>query len=287
MAKSELISIVIPVYNEEASIQGVIEETQETMRKMKRDYEILVVDDGSTDSSTSIAEKTGAKVISHPKNLGYGAALKTGFRNCRGDVVLFFDADGSYPVGEAPQLLEHLGAFDMVVMARIRPFTFRKLATRVLAVLSSYIAGKRVLDPNSGMRALRGSLVRSFESLTDGFSFSTSMTLQCMTSGLRVLEIPLQYRERHGRSKLNPLIDGMKFLTLLLRLCVDFAPLKVFMPIGFLSFTVGVLSTIRNLVLFSDVTDVNLLLILFGIQIILFGLLADLVIRYMRRVERS
>ncbi len=282
MAETGLISIVIPVYNEEASIRGVIEETQKTMVKMKKDYEILVVDDGSTDSSASIAREAGAKVIGHPKNLGYGATLKTGFRNCRGDIVVFFDADGSYPVEEIPRLLEQLGAFDMVVMARIRPLSFRKLGTRLLAVLASYIVGKRVSDPNSGMRALRRDMVKSFESLTDGFSFSTSMTLQCMTSGLRVLEIPLQYRDRHGKSKLNPLIDGVKFLNLSLRLCVDFAPLKVFMPIGILSFVAGTLSTIRNLILFSDVTDINLLLVLFGVQIILFGLLADLVIRRMR-----
>ena len=149
------VTIIIPAYNEEEGITNVI--TQ--LKEVSENYEILVVDDGSTDNTYKLAAETGVKVIRHPYNKGYGAALKTGIRNAQADVVLFMDADGQHKPSDIKKLIQYIGEeYDMVVGARTKKSKIsllRRPGKKILGITANYLAGMKIPDLNSGFRATR------------------------------------------------------------------------------------------------------------------------------------
>ncbi len=279
---------MIPAYNEEEGIHKTINDVKNVLEKLSKSYEIIVIDDGSTDSTSTKAEQEEIIVIKHPYNLGYGAALKTGFRNAKGDSIVFLDADGTYPPEAIPQLLEHLNNFDLVIGARkgyrVKMPLVRKIGNKFFAFLSSYIAGKKIQDPASGMRAIHQNVIENFMTLTDGFSFTTTMSVKAIKIGLRMLEIPINYYDRFGKSKLNPLRTGSNNIGLLLRLAMDYNPLKIFLPMSTILISAGLILSIYNIYFFANLTDSSVILFLSGLQILLLGLLADLITR---KIEES
>jgi glycosyltransferase involved in cell wall biosynthesis len=206
-------------------------------------HEILVVDDGSTDATAARAEEAGARVIRHPENRGYGAALQTGIARARNERLAILDADGTYPASELPRLLAYAEQYDMVVGARIGTKVhipgLRRPAKWFLRRLAGYLAGRPIPDLNSGMRVMRRELVARFSHvLPTGFSFTTSITLAALCSGVPVRYETIDYHPRIGQSKLRAM-HTFDFLLLVVRSIVYFNPLRVFLPFGAVLFLLG------------------------------------------------
>ena len=278
------ITIIIPAYNEEEGITDVI--TQ--LKKLSGNYEILAVDDGSTDNTYKLATETGVKVIHHPYNKGYGAALKTGIRNAEADVVLFMDADGQHKPSDIEKLRQYIGEeYDMVVGARTKKSKIsllRRPGKKILGITANYLAGMKIPDLNSGFRALKKSVALEFmHILPNTFSFSTTITLALITSGYSVKYVPIEAPERVGKSKIKPFRDGFRFIMLIIRTITLFNPLKVFLPVSVILFTIGFLYLLHDLVLYLNVPDTSVLLIVSGIIIFFFGVLSDQVSCLLKR----
>ena len=221
------VSVIVPAYNEESGIGSVIAELDRALDGVGCPHEITVVDDGSTDSTAARAEAAGVRVVRHPTNQGYGAALKTGIRQSSYDLICITDADGTYPIDRIPQLVEHLSDThcDMVVGARTGPNVAISLVRRpakwVLARLAEMVAGKPIPDLNSGLRVFRReTALRFLNLLPDGFSFTATITLAMLNNGYPVDYVPISYSARMGRSKFRPIQDTFNFLGLVLRIAL-------------------------------------------------------------------
>lgn len=278
-----MISVVIPVYNEEEAIGAVLDELIAILED--KAYEIIAVDDGSTDNTVKTVQEKPVTLIQHPHNIGYGAAIKTGIKNATNDVIVIIDGDGSYPVKAIPELLKEAEEYDMVVGARVgkevKIQLYRRPAKWFLSKLANYLADTKIPDLNSGMRIFRRKEVEKFYNiLPNKFSFTTTITLAYHTTGLLVKYVPINYYKRAGKSKIRPFKDGFNFIMLILRTITYFNPLKVFLPVSFAFFVAAILVFLYSTLVmgrFMDVTTV--ILVVAAIQTVLFGLLADLVVR--------
>ena len=277
-----LISIIIPAYNEENAIAETIEQVRAIMTASSYDYELIVVDDGSTDSTGQRARQTGVRVIRHDENRGYGASLKDGIRAAKGDWIVITDADGTYPNDRIPDLLKHAGEHDMVVGARTGdaakiPFV-RRPAKWVLSKLANYLSETKIPDYNSGLRVFRKDMaMRFFKILPSGFSFTTTITLSSLCHGYRVKYIPIAYYQRTGKSKIKPIRDTYRFFMLIVRTTVYFNPLKVFLPIATFLFTLGAGRLAYEVITAGGLAQSSVLLILASFQMFALGLLADMI----------
>jgi glycosyltransferase involved in cell wall biosynthesis len=285
----EPVSVVIPAFNEASGIGQSVREVLGTLRATGREFELLVVDDGSADRTGEIAASEGAKVVTLPENQGYGAALKAGIRRARHEVIVITDADGTYPASAIPRLLAEMGAYDMVVGARIGENVaipmLRRPAKWLLGRLASYLAGRHIPDLNSGMRAMRKELVTRFEHLLpSGFSFTTTITLAALCSGSLVRYQPIDYLERIGKSKIRP-THAFDFGLLILRTIVYFNPLKVFLPLGAVFFVGGSAKFAYDLFI-GNLSETALLGFLGAALLWAVGLLSDQIARVGLRGER-
>ena len=280
-----MLSVVIPAYNEEKGIGKVLDELKEILESKSRDYEIIVVDDGSTDHTAKIVKEKEVILIQHPQNKGYGAALKNGIKHAKGEKILITDADGTYPNKEIPRLLEHADQYDMVVGSRtgkdVNIQLYRKPAKWFLSNLANYLSGTNIPDLNSGMRIFsKEDVLKFFNILPSGFSFTTTITLSYLSNDMTIKYVPIDYHERHGISKINPIKDGLNFILLIFKAITYFNPLKVFLPVSFGLFLIAAFLFIYSAFILGKVMDITvIILIVSSIQIALFGMLADLVVR--------
>jgi len=226
------VSIVIPAYNEEDAIATQIKSIQTVMNKTAWRYEIVVVNDGSTDGTAERANIPDVKLLSFPVNRGYGASLKTGITTARSELIVIIDADGTYPSEAIPEMLARSDKYDMVVGSRVGenvniPFN-RKQAKWFLRLLASYLSDKHIPDLNSGLRVFKKSIVEQFYNiLPSGFSFTTTITLAFLCNEFLVYYHPINYFKRVGSSKIHP-THAYNFLLLILLTIVYFNPLKNF-----------------------------------------------------------
>lgn len=277
------ISVVVPAYNEADALGDDLRSIGQVLAQQDAAYELIVVDDGSEDATAEIARQAeGVRVVQHDRNRGYGAALKTGIRHARGDVIVITDADGTYPSRYIPALLEELRDADMVVGARtgeaVKIPPLRKPAKWLLNRLASLLADAYIPDLNSGLRAFRKDAAMRFMSLLpSGFSFTSTITLAMLCNDMRVKYIPIDYHERKGSSKINPIKDTYNFFLLVFRTICYFNPLKVFMPPAVILMLSGLAKLTYDLVVESNIYQLELLLLLGGLQLAAFGLLADVV----------
>ena len=279
------VTIIIPAHNEEEGISDVI--TQ--LKELSGNYEILVVDDGSTDDTHKLASETGVKVIRHPYNKGYGAALKTGIRNAEAEVVLFMDADGQHKPSDIEKLIPYIGEYAMVVGARTKKSKIsllRRPGKKILSLTANFLAGMKIPDLNSGFRALKKNVAIEFMPiLPNSFSFSTTITLALVNSGYSVKYVSIEALERVGTSKIKPFRDGFRFIILIIRTVVLFNPLKVFLPVSAVLFIVGFFELIREIIVYFDIWTMPILLILSAILIFFFGILADQISSLRREIK--
>jgi glycosyltransferase involved in cell wall biosynthesis len=236
MLHDPAVTIVIPAYNEQDGIAASLGAVEHAIGSSGWRYEIIVVDDGSTDATARLASEHGAEVVRLGANRGYGAALKAGIAQAKFDWVAIIDADGTYPATALPELLQRVESNDMVVGARIGsqvrdPFA-RRPAKWVLRKFASILAGEAIPDLNSGLRVIRKSLVQKFSGiLPSGFSFTTTITLALICCGYSVDYVPIDYFKRIGRSKIKP-SHAFKFAFLILRTIMLFRPMRILVPVG-------------------------------------------------------
>lgn len=298
------VSVVIPAYNEENAVAHQIERVRQVMDSYGVEYEIIVVDDGSEDSTADEALKAGARLLRHPENHGYGASLKTGILAAENEIIVIIDADGTYPAEEIPALVTKLGSADMAVGARtgdqVKVPWVRQPAKWMLRALAARIAEQPIPDLNSGLRAFRRDCIKQyFPVLSNRFSFTTTSTLAYMADDYRVVYHPINYYQRVGKSKIVPW-HFMDFMILILRMSMMFNPLKVFVPLAFFSGFLGILKTIFDMVglfarypergwtlIFQPVLSTSAVLLLFvGLQLLMIGMVADGVIRRIAQHNR-
>jgi glycosyltransferase involved in cell wall biosynthesis len=277
------ITVVVPVYNEEGSVSPTLDELHQVLQQAGYLYEIVVVDDGSSDRTADLlSARPDIQLLQHRRNRGYGAALKTGIAHAKYPLVAITDADGTYPNDRLPELVALAQEADMVVGARIGAnVTYSKLRSipkYFLVAFAQWIAQQPIPDINSGMRVFRTDVVKKFLGiLPDTFSFTTTITLAMLTNNYLVRYHPIDYFARKGSSKIKPIRDTLRFVQLILRTGVYFAPLRIFLPIAGLFFFGFVVSVLIDLFILRDITDTTLLLFVTAIQITIFALLADMI----------
>jgi len=274
------VSVVIPAYNEASAITDTIDGTIEMMRSSGADFEVIVVDDGSTDDTYKMLRPLPVTVIRNDYNRGYGASLKIGIYNAQYEHILIMDADGTYPSECIPILLDFATDYDMVVGARtggkVKIPLVRKPAKWLLNELASYLSKKKIPDLNSGIRIMKKSIIEEFAKiLPNGFSFTTTITLAMLTNGYRVKFVPIDYRDRKGKSKIRPAYDTLNFLRLIVQTVIYFNPLRVFLPAASVFLLAGVGFLIRDILSNNFGQSSVFFLILSGI-IVSIGIFADL-----------
>ncbi len=280
------LSVIIPAYNEEKVVGQIIEELKKELKRLDLEYEIIAVNDASTDKTKGVLEKIeDIKLINHPENRGYGAALKTGIKTSKYDWVLIIDADGTYPSESIADLIKHISDYDMVVGARTGKKAkiplVRKPAKWIINKLANYLTGTKIPDFNSGLRIIKKPLLEKFISiLPDGFSFTTTITLSALTNGYAVKYIPINYSKRVGKSKIRPIRDTLIFFQLMIRTILYFNPLKVFVPFSLILFLLGVGIFLYGYFYMIKIPDATVAVILISsIQMLAIGMIADLVIK--------
>ena len=280
------VSIIIPAYNEEAGIKPVLTQLQTVLAASNLRYEVIVVDDGSVDgTATVVQEHAGVILLQHKGNRGYGAALKTGIRRARYELICITDADGTYPNHYIPELAGQIISenYDMVVGARTGKNVSIPLIRRgpkwFIRRLASFVAGEPIPDLNSGLRIFRRETVmRFFYILPNGFSFTTTITLGMLTNGYLVDYTPIDYRARIGRSKIRPIHDTLNFIQLVMRIALYFAPLKIFLPLSLLFIGIATVWALFSRFVLGQLADVSTLVIaMTGIQVGVIGMLAELI----------
>lgn len=271
------LTVVIPAFNEGDAIHRVIDK----VRELRPEAEILVVDDGSRDNTADVALNAGARVIRHPYNKGNGAAVKTGLRNARGEVVLLLDADGQHPPEDIERVLAGIGEYDLVVGARTRDSEsakIRDLGNFIFNNLATYLSGRRIPDLTSGFRAMKRDLIMEFIHLLPNlYSYPTTSTLAFLKAGYNVQFVPITARKGTGRSNTKILRDGTRAVVIILRMITLFAPMKIFLPISVILFVLGIVYGLANIFLFgiNRIPNGSVLLIMSSLFIFLFGLISE------------
>lgn len=272
----QTISIIIPAKNEE---KGLIK-TLPTLRGLYPDAEVIVVNDGSTDSTDNLCRQHGIEAIKHPYSMGNGAAVKTGARSATGDILIFMDADGQHKPEDINSLLAKLQeGYDMVVGARhssSQASLPRSLANRVYNWLASWMVGQRIEDLTSGFRAARANRFREFlHLLPNGFSYPTTITMAFFRAGYAVGYMPIVAERRIGKSHIRPMRDGARFFLILFRIGALYSPLKMFLPISLMSFILGVGYYTYTFATSGRFTNMSAMLLTTSILIFLLGLVAE------------
>jgi glycosyltransferase involved in cell wall biosynthesis len=289
------LTVLLPAYNEELAIESVLEEVVRALAEQDLHYEILVVDDASTDRTVELAERFAVdcwqcqvRVIRCAQNRGAGAARKVGVRAARGDVVVMLDADGTYPAAMIPELLKYFPGYDQVNGARTSeqgtwPW-LRRPAKWLMRQLACYLTGVKIPDLNTGLKAFkREAMLPWLWVVPNGFSCVTTMTLAFLTNDYAVKYVPIPYRQRIGHSKFHPIKDTLAYLGTVLRIVLYFRPLKVFLPSAAAIMALGVLKSVWSFQVTGSMQESDIVVLTAGFMTAMLGLLAEVIVAHHRR----
>ena len=272
---SSKVTVIIPAFNEEQSIGEVVDNVYRHCSSFLED--IIVVDDGSTDSTYQIACQSHAVVIQHKQNKGYGASLKTGIRQAKTDFVLTMDADGQHRVEDLERLLK-FSDYDMVVGQRsslIHSALWRMPGKWFIGKIANYLTNRKIPDLNSGLRLIRREVaVRYIHLCPSGFSFSTTITMALLSRGYNITYVPIQVEKRVGKSTVS-LKTGFDTIVLVLRLAALFNPLRLFLPISLVVGLIGIIWGIPYALDGRGVSIAAMLAIMTAILLFGLGILCD------------
>lgn len=282
------LSVVLPVYQEREVIREVVAHLVQVLNESGLRFEVIVVDDGSTDGTREVldavsGEFAGAvRVICHPYNKGNGAAIKTGIRAARGDVIACLDADGQHDPADVLRLLPYTAEYDLVVGARTESYRgawYRTLANRLYNALASWLTQFPIEDLTSGYRLFRASVVKQYVHLFPArFSYPATSTLAFIKGGYSVKYVPIAARSRQtGRSKISLVGDGWRFVVVIFKIIVIFEPLRVFLPAALAFFSLGVASSAYSTWFLGrpHIPNSGVLLFVVSMLVVLLGLIAE------------
>ncbi|MEE9355606.1 MAG: glycosyltransferase family 2 protein, partial [Methylococcaceae bacterium] len=274
--QNNFISIVIPAKNEAEHLATLLPRLIAVLPQA----EIIVVNDGSQDMTDEVCRKAGVQVISHPYSMGNGAAIKTGARNAKGQIVIFMDADGQHKPEDIPRLLEKMDeGYDMVVGARqadTHASLARRFANNFYNRLASIMTGYKIDDLTSGFRAVRIRHFRKFlYLLPNGFSYPTTSTMAFFRSGLPVAYVPIKADKREGKSHISLIKDGTRFFLIILKIGALFSPMRLFLPVSATLFATGVGYYSYTYFTSERFTNMSALLLTSALITFLMGLLSE------------
>lgn len=286
--KNDLVSIVLPAYDEQDAIAKVIEDVRAAMKGQASPYEILVVDDCSTDQTADIAESKGARVVRRRVQGGSGASRRTGILESQGSIIVMLDADGSYEASDIPKLLAHFPEYDQVNGARTSEQGTLKFlrapAKWFIRKLACYLTSTAIPDLNTGLKAFKKDIMMKYLwVLPDGFSCVTTMTLAFLANGFAVKYIPTTYHKRIGKSKFHPVKDTMSYINTVVRMVMYFKPLRVFGPLSIGLFIFGFIKSALSLTYTSSLQESDIIIFMTAIMMTALGLIADLIVAYQNR----
>jgi len=230
MSRKPLVSVVIPVYNEELTVGDVIGRVKATLEEMRVPYEILVVDDCSTDNSLAALKDENVKVYRLKRHMGKGYALRLGFKEASGGVIVTLDSDGSHNPEELPKLLRPVlnGEVDLVIGSRFLGFSnifynkLNRIGVSFFNILIRIITGKATTDSQSGYRVITSKALKELNLWSKGYEIESEVLIKVLRRGFRVGEVPIRFEQRtYGKSKLDPFIDGFKILRAILVACLS------------------------------------------------------------------
>ena len=301
-----ILSVVIPAYNEEDGIAPILERVLKVKRAVQKspsaieDVEVIVVNDASQDRTCDIASSyPDVTVITHSQNKGYGGALKTGFAAAKGEWIGFLDADGTYPPEEFPALCEAMVSqnADMVIGSRMTgaksgmPIR-RYIGNKFFAYLLSWIVGSAITDTASGQRVFKRKILAQLLPLPDGLHLTPAMSTAALHEGLNIIEVPIRYDNRVGRSKLHIVSDGFRFLNIIIRTARLYNPLKFFGVVGLALLAIGCFLSVEPITYYLDVRRVEdteiyrlvtiMVLFVTGINVMVFGAFANHILEIVR-----
>lgn len=270
------ISVIIPAKSEAQSLDQMLP----ALQRLDPHLEIIVVDDGSRDETASVCRAHQVQVVSHPYSMGNGASVKTGARLARGEILIFMDADGQHDPTDVPRLLARLEeGFDMVVGARhasTHANVGRWGANAIYNRLASWIVGQKIEDLTSGFRVVKADKFKEFlYLLPNGFSYPTTITMSFFRAGYPVSYVPIRAGTRVGKSHISPIRDGIRFLLIIFRVGTLYSPLKVFVPISFAFFVMGLSYYVYTYIAFGRFTNMSALLFTTSVLVFLIGLVSE------------
>lgn len=273
---TKLVSIILPAKNEAASLLSLLPK----LKMIAGEVEIIVVDDGSTDNTKQICRDNAVRLVCHPYSMGNGAAIKSGARIAKGELLVFMDADGQHKPEDIQHLLAKLeDGYDMVVGARSRVSQagiFRAIANGFYNKLASWMVGQNVADLTSGFRAVRASKFRKIlYLLPNGFSYPTTSTMSFFRSGHGVAYVSIHAPKRIGKSHIRLLQDGFRFVLIIFKIGTLYSPLKLFLPISLSFFMTGVGYYLYTFLSFHRFTNMSALMFLASIFVFLIGLVSE------------
>jgi len=285
MSKTD-VSIIIPAYNEAQTIGDVIKKVM----VLYPDFEVIVVNDGSTDDTAAVAKDAGALVYSHPYNIGNGAAVKNGIRFASGKILVFMDGDGQHDPRDIEKMLEYFPDFDMVVGARPKGYQAswgRALANKIYNWLASYVAKFTIRDLTSGFRAVKSDIAHNFLYLfPNTYSYPTTLTLAALRDGRSVKYVTINTESRKkGKSKIKIFRDGIRFFLIITKICALYSPLRIFLPVSFMMFCLGLGYYLYTYFTSGRFTNMSALLFTTSILIFMMGLISEQICQM--RFERS
>lgn len=276
MSATESVSIVLPARNEAVNLRRFLPE----LRAMFPVAEIIVVNDGSTDDTLAVCTACGVRVVTHQYSKGNGASIKTGARNATHDTLVFMDGDGQHKPDDVQRLLErYREGYDMVVGARSassQASVGRLIANSLYNRLSSWISGQPILDLTSGLRAVNRKKFRQFlYLLPNGFSYPTTITMAFFRAGYSVSYVPIHAGVRAGKSHISLFKDGVRFFLIIFKIGTLYSPLKIFVPISFSFFSVGLAYYLYTFAAFHSFTNMSAVLFISSIIVFLIGLVSE------------
>jgi glycosyltransferase involved in cell wall biosynthesis len=275
------LSIIIPCHNEARNLPELIADIQKVMEVRPESYEIVAVDDASTDKTAEAARTAGARVITHPYNLGNGAAVKTGIRSAKGTIVLMMDGDGQHEPEVIPKILEQLVDYDLVVAARnakSHAGAHRLAANKIYNRLASYVTKVRILDLTSGFRATsRNTAMRYLYLFPNSFSYPSTMTMAYLRSGLSLKYVPIDAppRGKGSKSKIRLFSDGARFILIITRIATIYSPFRVFLPLSAFFFITGCGYYFYTYMISHRFTNMSMLLFSTSVIIFMLGLVSE------------
>lgn len=271
-------SVIIPVFNEADAVGLALEKIRE--QKLHEKFEIIYVDDGSNDGTSELLRQYPVRVIRHASNMGYGAALKTGIRQASGEKLILMDGDGQHDPSFIEKIDALLDDYDMVIGERpagTPQGRRRKAGKKIIRRTGEFLVEQKLPDYNSGYRGFHASQIRPMlHIMPNGFSFSTTSTLAYLKEGYNIYSLPIEVKERIGRSSsVKPVKDGTKTFMLLFRIIMLFNPLKIFLPASVGIFLIGFGFGVYGYLAFSRFSNGAIVLTVLGMFLFFIGLLAD------------